>query len=298
VRGINLQVSSGEICGLLGPNGAGKTTLIKMISTLIIPTSGTLEVCGFDVATQDQMVRQNIGVVLANRRSLYWKLTAVENIQFFGALYGLSPREIRERGRECLNLAGLSERANDRVETFSTGMQQRLQIALGLLHRPKLLILDEPTSALDPLAAEKLRDSLRALNLQGLTVLLATHNLDEADRICDRVVIVNRCQIRAEGSPRDLRAGFGQRFVELVVAGDQAGLEQLPSLFCARPRLHVKPLGEAAVALSFAAAESPDEVLDQVRGTLVEFGLRLTRFNEREPNLGDVFLNVTSEEFR
>lgn len=295
--GIDLAVNPGEVFGLLGPNGAGKTTLIKMIATLVLPTEGVLEVCGHDVTAQDQAVRRSIGVVLASRRSLYWKLTARENIQFFGALYGLTPRQTQEQGEEALKLVGLLDRANDRVETLSTGMQQRLQIALALLHKPRLLVLDEPTSGLDPRSAESLRDALRTLNLQGLTIILSTHNLDEAERFCDRVAIIHKGKVRAVGSPRTLRSEFGQHLVEFVLSGEATALEAFVHEHRSEAKLNVKHLGESALALSFTTSESPDLILGKVRDRAAVHGLRLTRFNDRAPTLGDVFLHLTNEEF-
>src|SRR6266545_3282397 len=205
VDGIDLRVETGEIFGVLGPNGAGKTTTLRMLATLLEPTSGEARVLGIDVKTDPRKVRANLGAMLSGERSLYWKLTARENLEYFAALYHVPPKEQRARIDAALAAVKLSDRADDYVERYSTGMRQRLALARALLPDPPLLLLDEPTVGLDPQAARDLRDRVRDLRAQGRTVLLTTHYMEEADQLCDRVAIIDHGKIVALDTPAALK---------------------------------------------------------------------------------------------
>src|SRR5213595_3394074 len=205
VDGIDLVVEPGEIFGLLGPNGAGKTTTMKMLATLLIPTSGTIRVLGIDPLARPRDVRARLGAMLSGERSLYWKLTARENLEYFAALYHVAPAETRPRIDRALVAVKLADRADDYVERYSTGMRQRLALARALLPDPPLVILDEPTVGLDPQAARDLRDRVRDLARQGRTVLLTTHYMEEADQLCDRIAIIDHGQIVALDTPAALK---------------------------------------------------------------------------------------------
>jgi ABC-2 type transport system ATP-binding protein len=183
VDGVDLRVERGEIFGVLGPNGAGKTTTMKMLATLLEPTAGTARVLGLDVVSQAREVRRRMGAVLSDGRSLYWKLTARENLEYFAALYHVPSREADARIARVLAAVKLDDRADDYVERYSTGMRQRLVLARALLPDPELLLLDEPTVGLDPQSARDLRDRVRDLRGQGRTVLLTTHYMEEADQL-------------------------------------------------------------------------------------------------------------------
>jgi ABC-2 type transport system ATP-binding protein len=218
VDAIDLRVEEGEIFGVLGPNGAGKTTTLKMLATLLEPTSGEARVLGIDVRARPREIRARLGAMLSGERSLYWKLTGRENLEYFAALYHVPPRQTRARIDGVLAAVGLADRADDYVERYSTGMRQRLALARALLPDPPLLILDEPTVGLDPQAARDLRERVRELRRQGRTVLLTTHYMEEADQLCDRVAIIDHGRIVALDTPANLKRTFaGPERVEQVV---------------------------------------------------------------------------------
>lgn len=201
---VDLTVASGEVHGLLGPNGAGKTTLIKILTTVLLPTAGSASVLGHDVVAETREVRRLFGLVFGGDRGLYTRLTARQNLDYWAALYGIPARDTPARVGELLARVGLEERADDRVETFSRGMRQRLHLARGLVGVPQVLFLDEPTVGLDPVAAVAFRDLIRDLRAQGKTIFLATHDMVEAESICDRVTLIDRGTILATESPRTL----------------------------------------------------------------------------------------------
>src|SRR6478752_3262875 len=205
VRGVSFEVGEGELFGLLGPNGAGKTTTIKMLMTLLLPTSGNARVLGHDVVAEPREVRRNVGYVFGGDRGLYDRLNARDNLRYFSELYGVRPDRQRVRIDELLELVGLRGREDERVEGFSRGMRQRLHIARGLLHDPAVLFLDEPTIGIDPVGARELRTLIGDLKAAGKTVLLTTHYMFEADELCDRIAVIRSGTIVAEGTPAQLK---------------------------------------------------------------------------------------------
>ncbi len=208
VQGVSFTIRRGEIFGLLGPNGAGKTTTIRMMATSLRPTSGEVTIGGHKVSSQADAVRQLIGVCPQDI-ALYMELTAIDNLMFFGRMEGLGKAEARQQALANLELVGLTDRANSRVSKFSGGMKRRVNLAAALMNRPALLFLDEPTVGVDPQSRNRIFEAILGLRDQGMTLLYTTHYMEEADRLCDRVGIMDGGQIVAIGSPVELRARHG-----------------------------------------------------------------------------------------
>lgn len=217
---VSLEVPEGEFFGLLGPNGAGKTTLFKLLATLVLPDSGEARVAGHDVARDPAAVRRTLAPVIADERSLHWRLSARENLELFAVLYHVPRAERRRRVMEVIASVGLEDAAERGVGTFSSGMKRRLLIARALLSRPRLLLLDEPTASLDPVSASRFRRFLRdeVAGRQGCTVLLATHQTEEALELCDRLAIMDRGRLLAVGSATHLGREFGGERCRLLIA--------------------------------------------------------------------------------
>jgi ABC-2 type transport system ATP-binding protein len=230
--GLSLEVAEGELFGLLGPNGAGKTTTIKILTTLLIPTTGTATVEGLDVVRDAQAVRRKIGFVFGGERGLYYRLSGRDNLRYFAELYAVPPREIPSRVEELIELVGLKDRGDERVEGYSRGMKQRLHLARTLVHRPRVLFLDEPTIGLDPIGARELRRIVSELHRSGATIILTTHYLFEADELCQRIGIIDKGHLVALGTPADLKENVSDlSVVELEVFGvDAASLDRLRAL--------------------------------------------------------------------
>ena len=222
---VSFAVEAGELFGLLGPNGAGKTTSIKILTTLLLPSSGKARVLGHDPASEPARVRPLIGYVFGGDRGLYDRLSARDNLSYFADVYRVPARQKTRRIDELLEVVGLRGRERERVETFSRGMRQRLHIARGLLHDPSVLFLDEPTIGLDPVGARELRETVSALRDAGKTILLTTHYMYEADELCGRVAVISGGRIVAEGTPASLKAHIADRtMVEVDAIGVDEGL--------------------------------------------------------------------------
>ena len=225
VEGISFGIGIGELFGLLGPNGAGKTTTVKMLTTLLLPTSGTARILGLDVVQQTSEVRKHIGFAFSGSRGLYNRLTAIQNLKYFAELYAVDPEVAQNRIPELLELVGLNTRGDDRVETFSSGMIQRLHLARALLHDPEVLFLDEPTVGIDPVGSRELRQTIKSLVSLGKTVLLTTHYMAEAEELCNRIAIINKGRIVALDSPDALKRRIsGDSVIEVSIQTGQAAL--------------------------------------------------------------------------
>jgi len=289
VDNVSFRVHAGEIFGLLGPNGAGKSTLIRMLTTLVPPTSGTAVVAGYDINHDPNAVRTRIGVIPQNMTSDP-ELTCAENLGIHARLYGLTGARRRQRTEELLEAVGLRERANALAATLSGGMRRRLEIARGLVHDPQILFLDEPTTGLDPVSRISVWEMISHLRAQqGRTLFLTTHYMDEADRLCDRVAIVDRGRIVALDTPVALKGSVpGASRIELQfhpdLPGGAAELERLPAV------KSVRALGSATYRISSdRGPASAQELLELAR----EHNLELRSLSVQSTSLDDVFLHYT-----
>jgi ABC-2 type transport system ATP-binding protein len=292
VRGISFSVEPGELFGLLGPNGAGKTTTIKMLITLLIPTSGSARVLGLDVVRQAREVRRRIGYVFGGERGVYERLSGYDNLRYFGELYGVPAREQKRRIEELLELVGLKGREHERAEGYSRGMKQRLHVARGLLHDPEVLFLDEPTIGLDPVGAREVRATIASLTEAGKTVLLTTHYMFEADALCDRIAVISKGSIVAEGTPLDLKRGVAQgTVVEVEVFGvaDEA-VERVRGLGgVVAVSVEEREQAQVLVVQTEPDVELTQAILSHLNGSDVG------RISRREPTLEDAYVALVSE---
>jgi len=229
---VSLRVAAGEVHGLLGPDGAGKTTLVKVLSTVLLPTSGTARVMGHDIVAETAAVRPLIGVVIGGDRGLYGRLTARQNLAYWAALYRMAQAEGRRRGEALLARVGVDGRTDDRVQSFSRGMRQRLHLARGLINDPQVLFLDEPSTGMDPVAAREFREVVRELAGEGRTVFLTTHDMAEAEAVCDRVTLIDRGQVLATESPGALSRLLSRHERIECVGAAASVLEDLGALAC------------------------------------------------------------------
>jgi ABC-2 type transport system ATP-binding protein len=287
VRGISFAVEQGELFGLLGPNGAGKTTTIKMLITLLLPTSGQARVLGHDVVEDPREVRKRIGYVFGGDRGLYERLSARDNLRYFAELYGVSGKAQRARIDEVLELVGLNGREQERVEGYSRGMRQRLHIARGILHDPEVVFLDEPTIGVDPVGARELRKTIADLIAAGKTVLLTTHYMFEADALCDRIAVIAKGQIVGEGTPEALKAGVVQgRVTEIEVFGvDEATLTRVRAVDgVTTVTVEERDQKQLLVVQTPADRELTAPLLAQLDG------FEIGRVSSREPTLEDAYV--------
>jgi ABC-2 type transport system ATP-binding protein len=292
LRGVDLAIEPGELFGLLGPNGAGKTTIVKILTTLLLPTSGSAKVLDLDVVKEAWAIRKRIGFVFGGERGLYWRLSGLDNLRYFADLYQIPPDVSRRRIGELLDVLDLKGREHDKVEGYSRGMKQRLHLARGLLNEPEVLFLDEPTIGLDPVGGRELRGLVRRLADEGTTVFLTTHYMLEADEICDRIAVIKKGEIVAQGTPSSIKTGAeDQGVVEFEVEGlaperidalrqlaavttvivEERELAQVITIHCSRP-------GELAAGL----------------GMLLD-GTQVRKVRVREPTLEDAYVLLVSD---
>ena len=285
VEDLDLEVREGEVFGFLGPNGAGKTTTLRLLCALIAPTSGTAEVAGFRLGQQNEKIRASVGI-LTEAPGLYERQSAQDNLLFFAALFGLSPAVARSQTERYLRLMGLWDRRTEPVATFSRGMKQKMAIARAAIHEPRIIFLDEPTTGLDPDAARTVREFISKIRGEGRTVFLCTHNLDDADRLCDRIAFFRRTVIRID-TPAELRAelyGHATEF-RLLPSPRATDLERIRSI----PGVREAHLENGSIIVSSGDPLVANPAIVQA---LVAGGAQIAYVTERRASLEDVYLKV------
>jgi len=289
---INFEVHQGEVFGFLGPNGAGKTTTQRMLTTLLEPTEGRIVIFGHDLARDAYPVKRQMGLV-PEESNVYTELTAWDNLMFTAQLYRVPRAERAERARQLLETFGLGEKRDVKVENFSKGMRRRLSIAMAIIHRPTLLFLDEPTPGLDVQSARAIRDLIRQLNAEGTTIFLTTHQIEEANQLCDRVAIINHGRIAAIDTPERLKAAFRRvQSVEVAFEADEAQTLRVSET------LRVLPGAATVVKMGDKwrlYTEDPSALLPQVIDYAQANGLKVISLSTLGPSLEDVFLELTGQ---
>ena len=299
VKDVNLAIQEGEILVLLGPNGAGKTTIISMVTGLLEPTSGHITVDGLDLQTDTNAVKAKLGLV-PQELALYPTLSARDNLDFFGSIYGLGGKHLRERVDAVLEMVELTERADEAIDTYSGGMKRRVNIAAGLLHQPKVLLLDEPTVGVDPQSRNAIFEAVEALNRAGMTVIYTTHYMEEAQRLCHRVAVIDEGQIIALDTPSALIRGLGGGILVLGLEDPESG----PGL--GRVQMVVDRVTELPAVKSTTRDNGHlkiethrfQEALMAILDITNQLDVRITSMEKWEPNLESVFLHLTGKRLR
>jgi ABC-2 type transport system ATP-binding protein len=292
VKGVGFHIGEGETYGLLGPNGAGKTTTISMVTGLMEPDGGEVLVGGQPLTTRSVDAKREIGLVPQDL-AVYPDLTAKENLIFFGKLYDMAGADLKSRADEVLEIIGLTDRANDQTGEYSGGMKRRLNIGIGLLHKPRLLLLDEPTVGVDPQSRNAILESVEHLSDEGMAVLYTTHYMEEAERLCDRVGIIDLGLIKAEGTRRELIQMIGRRDRVRLQAGGAtvAAVEAVAAM----PAVHEAGVVDSGIEMLVDDAGNwIAEILGKVSGA----GVSVTSVDVDEPNLESVFLHLTGRALR
>jgi ABC-2 type transport system ATP-binding protein len=294
VDDISFEIHEGEIFSLLGPNGAGKTTTISMLSTLYTPTSGDAVIGGYSVTKDAMEVRRLIGVV-PQEIALYDDLTARENLNFWGNMYGLSGKALKARVDEVLEQTGMTEKANKRVKTYSGGMKRRVNIGVGLLHKPRLLFMDEPTVGIDPQSRRAILDSVKDLNKQGMTVLYTTHYMEEAQELSNRVGIIDHGKLIAIGTQAELTRQVGEMDTLRLHVSENDPVELLVAAVQKIPGVKKADQTDHTIDIITPSAE---EVMAPVIIKANEIGVKIRSVDIQEPDLESVFLHLTGRALR
>ncbi len=286
---VSFEIREGELFGLLGPNGAGKTTTTKMLTTLLIPTSGKASVSGFDVVTHADQVRRRIGFIFGGERGLYWRLSGIDNLRYFASLYNVDPDTTKKRIDYLLEMVGLQGRGDEKVQGYSRGMKQRLHVARTLLHNPDILFLDEPTLGLDPVGAREFRQVILNLQSEKKTILLTTHYMFEADALCDRIAIINHGRIIALDTPGGLKSKVvDMNVVEVETFGlPDAIMEKLRALpFVDALSVEDHDQKQMLLVQTTRGAEAVPDIMSAIEGQ------RVGRVVVREPTLEDAYVRL------
>lgn len=291
VKGIDLEIEQGEFFGLLGPNGAGKTTTINMLSTVMKPGGGEVSINGFDLKKDPAKCKQSIGIV-PQELALYEELTAQENLIFWGSMYGLSKRASQERAGELLRLFELNDRKNSLIKTFSGGMKRRINIAAAMLHKPEVLLMDEPTVGVDPQSRNKIYDVLAQFSNQGITIIYTTHYMDEVEKLCSRIGIIDHGEIIARGTLDELRklSGSDQHIFIHFERSDDIGLEKLKTEYGDRISISENKITYTAHHVSIE--------LPALIKKCAEHCKAITHIEIEKSSLEQVFLNLTGRKLR
>jgi ABC-2 type transport system ATP-binding protein len=288
---ISFQIRPGEIFGFLGPNGAGKTTTINCVCGLLKPDSGSIRIDDQEITSAGTQIRKKLGVV-PQEVALYEELNAVENMRFWGGLYGLKGKQLKERIDQLIDLAGLKERIKDKVKTYSSGMKRRLNMAAGMIHQPKLLLLDEPTVGIDPQARHQMLETVRGFARNGTTILYTTHYLDEAEALCDRLAIIDHGRILAAGTQEEIKQIVGEnRLLKVIGRFKHEVAEKLPARI---KDLSLISIQEKEVVYSLPVKYGTGEFLEK----LITSGFEIDHLSIKEPSLDSVFIKLTGRELR
>jgi ABC-2 type transport system ATP-binding protein len=289
VKDISFAVHRGELFGMVGPNGAGKTTTVKMLATLLLPTGGKATIFGHDVVKDTYQIRPRIGFTFGGNKGLYSRLSALDNLRYFAELYKLDPETIEKRIKEMLDVVGLTGREKDRVETYSSGMQQRLHLARAMLHDPDLIFLDEPTVGIDPIGSREIRALVKELVKRGKTILLTTHYMYEAEELCNRIAVVNHGEIVALDTPAALKArASGDSVILINTPTENAALEyELDNL-----KSDIDHLGNSNDTVSIHT-RNPGRILNAL-AALLERQV-ISNIEVRNATLEDVYVQIIKE---
>jgi ABC-2 type transport system ATP-binding protein len=294
VDGVSFDIQAGEIFSLLGPNGAGKTTTISMLSCLLEPTSGDAIINGHSVTKEPMEVKRTIGVI-PQEIALYEELSARENLTFWGQMYGLGSNALKTRVNEVLEQIGLADRAKDRIKTYSGGMKRRVNIGVGLLHKPLLLFMDEPTVGIDPQSRRSILDTVKDLNKAGMTVLYTTHYMEEAEELSHRVGIVDQGKMIAIGTQKELTQLVGENETLRLHTGENVDMQPLINALQELPQvIHVSTSDNTVVLI----VPEADDALPPVFGKADQLGYKIRSVDIQEPNLEAVFLKLTGKALR
>ncbi|MGC9002853.1 MAG: ATP-binding cassette domain-containing protein [Dictyoglomus sp.] len=296
VKGISFEVEEGEIFGFLGPNGAGKSTTIMMLTTLVKPTKGTAKILGYDVVHQPNEVRRVIGYV-SQDLTVDDTLTGWENMYLQGRFYHLPKEVIKQRSEELLKLLRLYERAKDKAETYSGGMRKRLDIAMGLIHRPKILFLDEPTLGLDVQTRQDIWEYVQKIRKEnGMTIFLTTHYMEEADSLCDRIAIIDKGEIKALDTPRRLKDSIGGDLISLKISNES--LEEISKFLEKVKTLEVVKNITSQDGRYTVVASNAEKLIPVIFSIAYESNINISSITMKKPSLDDVYLAYTGKEFR